>query len=1112
MTTTCDCGCCQGISLSAPQHTTNVPGLQAIAYRSGTHREFFESMLARLSSPAYPALRNLLVRTTDDPAITLLDAGAILNDIATFHAERIANEGYLRTATSEESLRMLAQLVGHTPRPGVAAGTYFAYIVDKDVVVTIPAGTRAQSVPGPGETAQSFECQEDLTARFAWNVLQVRLRRPYQVTQNATGTVDPRLIHLAGTDTNLKTGDRLLFLFGLDKGKQVLDVVQSVAVDTGNDITAVALAGPQPLTFDAIARQIRQLADDAVAGDRYTSSSIVKTYVDKVLVPMGNQLPSETGAAAATLNTADQLRPVLEDARMRVQDAITRAQPYEGVHGYLAGLGTALTALHDQVVALTAAPDPAEPEPLFSALALDRIAVNRDGPPPPEEDPALLGLQALLGALRKPPSRLPTSARSLRLDPTTVFAAGSDAGVRLLSSLDPRLAQLYQAWSKVALTAPPELGDVQAMRIVAAPFGANAPQHAQFDTNGNLTGYVEWPLFRPPLITAMAMTIITWPAGNPKLLILDATYTGIGPGSWVVIDRPNAANTALRRVITRVDSARVISFAAYGIAGKVTALWLLDPWLDFSQDESLADIRGATVYAGGQSRALATEPIPDDVAGGSVELDELYDGLQVGRWIIIAGERTDIPDTAGVSGAELSMIAGISQAVDPSKPGEAVHTTLTLAAPLAYAYKRDTVQLYGNVVRATQGASRDDSIGSGDASKANQTFTLFAAPLTWLAADTPLGAQNTLEVRVDGVAWREVDSLTGQPANATVFTTTTGPDGKTTVAFGDGVQGARLPTGQENVRAHYRAGMGRSGNVAANTITTPITRPLGVTGVTNPLAASGGADPDAASQMRRQIPLAVSALDRLVGLADYEDFTRARAGIGRAAAAQLFDGARQIVHVTVAGADDIPLADDSDIVTALRSSLTTFGDPQLPVAVAVRELVVLVIAANLKISADYEFQLVEPAVRAALAEGLGFDNRELGAPVHLSEVIALIQAVPGVDYVDIDVFTGVPENLTAAGISELAAALTTPRTVVPARLARFDTAVYQVSNATESLTLVAAKNGISVADLVRLNPDLDDTAPLPVGTTVVVFRGIRPAQLIMLSPTTPEALILKEVS
>jgi len=35
-------------------------------------------------------------------------------------------------------------------------------------------------------------------------------------------------------------------------------------------------------------------------------------------------------------------------------------------------------------------------------------------------------------------------------------------------------------------------------------------------------------------------------------------------------------------------------------------------------------------------------------------------------------------------------------------------------------------------------------------------------PLTWLAADTALGAASTLQVRVDGVRWHEVDGFAGR--------------------------------------------------------------------------------------------------------------------------------------------------------------------------------------------------------------------------------------------------------------------------------------------------------------------------------------------------------------
>jgi hypothetical protein len=67
-------------------------------------------------------------------------------------------------------------------------------------------------------------------------------------------------------------------------------------------------------------------------------------------------------------------------------------------------------------------------------------------------------------------------------------------------------------------------------------------------------------------------------------------------------------------------------------------------------------------------------------------------------------------------------------------------------------------------------------------------------------------------------------------------------DGKTTVIFGDGVQGARLPTGQANVTAKYRKGVGLGGLVKAGQLSQLMTRPLGVKSVVNPLASEGAED------------------------------------------------------------------------------------------------------------------------------------------------------------------------------------------------------------------------------------------------------------------------------
>ncbi|MFG2828961.1 putative baseplate assembly protein [Streptomyces sp. NPDC048434] len=702
-----------------------------------------------------------------------------------------------------------------------------------------------------------------------------------------------------------------------------------------------------------------------------------------------------------------------------------------------------------------------------------------------------------------------------------------DAGItaRLLAGLPERTLFVARPDDEDRIEIAVHNGETKTWRL--KPGDQDQIRHGAYEVTVRRT-----PGSEPP---AVEIGIATVPeAANRSVLPLDSVQDGITVGSWVAVQRPRKGadgpdgipgDRKLAFVTTRVTAVRTAAYTDFGITGRGTELTLADPWLD-EHDVVLSAIRDTTVHAGGAPLRMADEPLGEDVHGNELELAALYDGLLPGRRLIVSGERTDVPGSAGLRATEPAVIASVDQRLDPGLPGDQVHTVLTLTADLAYWYRRDTVRVQGNVVPATHGESRDEPIGSGDAARGNQTFALWQSPLTWLPDDNALGAVPQLEVRVDGLLWHAVDSLAGRGPRERVYVTGTadggtapssragGGAGRTTVTFGDGVHGARLPSGHDNVRARYRFGTGRAANVAANRITQAVTRPLGVTGVTNPQPASGGADADGPGLTRRTVPLAVSALDRLVSLADYEDFARSRAGIGRAAARELFDGRRKVLHVTVAGVDDTPIAPDAEVLRALRSSLAEYGDARLPVRVDVRERVLLLLVAQLKVAADHTWPLVEPRVRRALLARLGYDGRELGQAAQLSEVLAAAQAVPGVDYLDVDAFTGVPASATPAELAGLGDQLTgPPNASVPARLATYDERIHEVTaDGGETLSAVAGQYGISLAELLRLNPDITDTRPLAKGRAVAVFRGIRPAQLALFSPQVADTLILTEVT
>ncbi|GAA4022462.1 putative baseplate assembly protein [Streptomyces plumbiresistens] len=1261
----CACGgACRGghDERLAPAPPHNPPGRTALDYRVGEYGSFLAALLDRLASPAYPALSGLTVRTPDDPAIGLLDATAVLGDLLTFHSERIADEAYIRTANEHRSLVLLGRLVGHRPRPGVAASTYLAYTLERDpraeaLPVRIPRGARSHSVPASAdEQSLTFETSRDLTARWDWNELKVRRRRPSLVTP---ADLERRSeLFVEGTANSLQTGDQLLFVFGEQAGgeRKLLPVART-RIDRDDEITAISLPKSAPPTLKELLDEVRRwTAEPAVPGEPGDEpptpevpnprpvSRLVDDIDDQVLDPLRTDLDG--------IKTPEQLATRLAEPVARLGEAQVLAEAYEDVAAWFEQLEAVLAELAERALGLAPAQTVgaavgrlagAAPLGLVAPTRRSRISTRPAPLPGDSRAAALQALGAVLPALRTSAPAAGTGTQRPATDPA-----------RLLAALNPALGSLYPAWRTVAAPGAPQLlRELLAMRVTAAPFGATAPLKPVQDNRGRVIRTADWPLTGAVLVSMRVVydtggkvpvraefqyvegsssdqraenlpvpQFATFPLGtgqvdlsvrsgqdrelswlnrrpadsqepgvtarlhsglpertlfvsrpgddglvqvgvhngtaqqialrpgaseqfthgdyevslrytvgsaephveiviaskpqpvNRTVLQLGTVHDGITVGSWVAVRRPAKGaeegvpgDAKLAFVTTQVVAARTAAYTNYGITGRGTELTLADPWLD-EFDVLLSHIRDTTVHAAGEPLRLADEPLGEDVHGNEIELAELHDGLGPGRTLVVTGERSDIP--GAVAATEVVTIAAADPAVDPQLPGDRVHTRLTLTTDLAHRYRREAVRILGNVVEATHGESRDEAIGSGDSDRVNQTFALWQSPLTWLADDNPLGATAVLEVRVDGVLWHEVDSLAGRGPRERVYITGSTADGRTTVTFGDGVHGARLPTGHDNVHARYRFGTGRAANVPADRISQPLTRPLGVTAVTNPRPAGGGADADGPGLTRRTIPLAVSALDRLVSPSDYEDFARSRAGIGRAAARELFDGRRRVLHVTVAGTDDVPVGEET--LRPLRGALTEYGDPGLPVRVDARELVLLLVAAKVKVAPDHAWETVEPRLRQALLRRLGYEGRELARPARLSEVLAAAHTVPGVDYVDVDVFTGVPASATPQELTELLTDPGAPKASVPAHPATYDERVHTVrAENGETLSEVCARYGIPLAELLRLNPDITDTRRLSKGRSVFVFRGIRPAQLALLSPRAADTLILTEV-
>jgi hypothetical protein len=568
-------------------------------------------------------------------------------------------------------------------------------------------------------------------------------------------------------------------------------------------------------------------------------------------------------------------------------------------------------------------------------------------------------------------------------------------------------------------------------------------------------------------------------SSNADTVYLDALYPAIIPGGWVVV--ATVDDEEVFEVLSAIEDARV----DFNLTAKTTRLLLSGENLSTKFD---ARIRDASVFAQSEELPWAPVPIYDALFGDQITLDQMVLELPADRALLVTGLPARVrvtgsalqvilpvgaplnlsvgdilrleaapveqPETPGISRWELRMEDGttgivfggaaelkfVAAAVDAAPVVETVivkrtektaegSSRLVLAAPLKYAYDPTTTIIHGNTAFATDGETTDEVLGSGDANQPHQRFVLKQTPLTYTPAASASGGESSLAIWVDDVKWREAPTLFSAGPRDRIYVVRIADDGKATVLFGDGKNGARVPTGHENVRAVYRKGIGHEGLLRAEQLALLLTQPLGLKSVTNPEASEGAADPQVFADARENAPMTVLTLDRVVSLQDYEDFARNFNGVAKALATWTWNVNSRGIFLTVAGLGGVPIAPDSSLRSDLLKSLRELGNPLLPIEVKTCTRVSFKLGGTVFVEANRIPEKVEAAVKEALKAAFSFDARSFGQPLALSEVEAVIQNVPGVAFVDLDALylgnTAAREHYLAAQKPEDGAAIGT---------------------------------------------------------------------------------------
>lgn len=587
---------------------------------------------------------------------------------------------------------------------------------------------------------------------------------------------------------------------------------------------------------------------------------------------------------------------------------------------------------------------------------------------------------------------------------TSVVAA---AATTLL--LDPATAPVWQV-GDLAFLRPDAADDttwrVRAVTTVATVEDADGAQYLKLDFDGAVSD-VEVPLagFRisRPTQTAGVWTYsvsttlgIPLSSDNYKLY-LDGVYRQLKTGQHILVElRADANSGRAWFTLSSVTDATISTVAGIGenedgdvinytgnfFVSKLTLDALI---IEESRgangyfDTMIADggvtihhslIDGGTLTAMPSTSLAATDPL---ALSGKVEVPSV-DPVPTAFLLV------DVNDQAVRFSGSMSFSAATITPDGGSTGGEAL--TLPVTA-------------YGNVATVSRGQTvSGEVLGSGDASLANLSFSLKKSPLTYLAsATTSTGVASTLTVKVDGKSWTEVASFYGQAADAEIYVVRADDDGVSSVTFGDGVNGARAPTGTNNVVATYRFGAGVAAPPAGSI--SQITRPpKGLRSVKQPIAAAGGSDAESAENIRTCAPRQALTLGRAVSIQDMHAFVAAMPGVSAATVTWQWDGSRQgaVVAAWYIGA--------ASLRTAILARLQGVSDPTTPFVVNVATPVAITLALEVDVDVAYDSATVHQSVADALwdpDQGVLAPGRiGIGVPFFFSKLRAQAQSVTGV--------------------------------------------------------------------------------------------------------------------
>lgn len=258
--------------------------------------------------------------------------------------------------------------------------------------------------------------------------------------------------------------------------------------------------------------------------------------------------------------------------------------------------------------------------------------------------------------------------------------------------------------------------------------------------------------------------------------------------------------------------------------------------------------------------------------------------------------------------------------------------------------------------------------------------------------------EGSMVLTIDGEDWTLVDTFAYSSPKDRVYKVELDSTLKPYLVFGDG-QFGRKPNIGSQLRCQYYLTYGSSGNISANQfdkVPEVITNVVSGITLTNTIAATGGSDYEDFDTLKEHIPLSIKTLGVAITKEDYEAVAMLIDGVDKAYCNYIC-GRYVEIYITPDGGSEA----STELINSVKQRMESSKVLTTRVSVYSTHAAKVYLSANITGKKSFKSIDISNQVKKALLDAYNYQNSSINRPVRQSDLYALMDNQPMVDYLTI---------------------------------------------------------------------------------------------------------------